>query len=248
MRMLARIGYTLAGLALVAPSAARAGMPIAAPRPYHTAAPKGRKATAVIRPQAPEHLCAECQRQKLMAQTGVNIPPPPALPAGEMMPGEVCTKCGAPTAVVLRGNATPAPAPAPVVTDAASAVTVTSADAPGRAVVGGDDAQTGYAATGAEPTPIGVVSPRFASAAPASPVGSRDASVMPTSMGSNPIAPNNTNKPRVLQHLFGISDLRRDWADMRERRHDKSTHAMIPYGPQTSTVQDVPASVVYGRR
>jgi len=246
MRMLARIGYTLAGMALVAPAAARAGMPIPATGPSSSGMPKARKVAAMKRTTAPEHLCAECQRQKLMAQTGVNIPPPPALPPGEMMPGEVCTKCGAPTAVVLRGNATPAPAP--VVTGAGSAVMVTSADAPGRAVVGGDDAPTGYATTGAEPAPIGVVSSRFASAAPATPAGSRDASVMPTSMGSNPIAPNNTNKPHVLQHLFGISDLRRDWADMRERRRDSSSHAMIPYGPQTSTVQDVPASVVYGRR
>ena len=90
MRMLARIGCTLAGLALVAPAVAQAGVPNGAPGPYNS----GVKAKAKKKAKAPERLCAECQRQKTMKETKAHIPPPPPLPPGTPLVGGACTHCG----------------------------------------------------------------------------------------------------------------------------------------------------------
>jgi hypothetical protein len=238
MRLLARIGYTLAGLALMAPAAARAGMPIPAPGPYTAGMPTS-KATALKKKQSEVRLCANCQRLKLMKETGANIPIPEPLPPGIPVAGQECTKCGAPTAVVLSGPLPPRSTPA----------IVGDRSAPGLAVVGGDDSSAvGYAANGADPVPIGTVQPRLASTIPmpSRPGSPRDGSVMPTSMAPEPIAPKAHNRPHMLSHLFGISAIGRDWAEARERKAEEK-HASIPYGPQTSKVTELPASMVYGR-
>lgn len=217
MRVLARISLTLAGLALLAPAASRAGMPVPS-----LAAMKTKKAVK----SAPKKLCPSCQYRAAMAQ-GLRVPPPPPLPAGAPARGERCSQCGQPTAVVSTGAADPT-------------------RLAGRAVVGGA-APVGLAMPG-EPMPIGVVGPRVAAAAPAAAAaGPRDPAVMPTSMASDPIRPAGANRPHVVSHLLGLSGIGRERAEARARRKEER-HAMIPYGQQPNPVQDVPASVVYGRR
>jgi len=226
MRVLARIGYTLAGLALLAPAAARAGMPV----PANTQAKVKKKSV-----KAPKKLCAVCQYKKMLAQ-GLRVPPPPPLPAGSPVRGEQCGECGALTAVVSSGKLY-----------RSDAAMVVADSTPGRAVVGGP---AEYMAAAGEPTPIGAVAPRFAAAAPTSlapGAGPRDSAVMPTSMASDPITPGPSRRPHVLSHLFGVSAIGRDWSERRERAKEEK-HAMIPYGPQAAPVTDVPASLVYGRR
>lgn len=234
MRVLARIGYTLAGLALIAPAATQAGMPIPAPGPYTAGMPKAKA------PAKAKRFCANCQRQKLMAETGANIPAPPPLPAGVPVPGEVCSRCSAPTAVVTSNSA-------PIATCSGPGMVVDHSP-PGRAVVGGTTGEAGYASVGgpSEPAPVGVVSARYAANGYQGAAGSRDASVMPTSAGRDPVSPNTHSNPRVLSHLFGLSGIGRERALIRERRKEE-THARIPYGQQAQQVNDVPASLIYGR-
>jgi hypothetical protein len=237
MRTLARMGYTLAGLALLAPSAANAGMPISGGTPWvagQKPSKPGLFKSAAAKPgqkQAGVRLCAECERVRVMAAEGVSIPPPPPLPPGTVVRGEICTQCGRPAAVLagrLPGRSLP---------------TFGGAE-PGRAVVG--DAPM-FAGNGVDPVPIGAVQPRLASAIPTGPSNTRDASVMPTSMASDPVAPLGHNRPKVLSHLLGLSALGRDRSEANTRRKDEK-HAMIPYGPQGApAVTDVPASMVYGR-
>jgi hypothetical protein len=234
MSSLARMGYALAALALIAPAAAWAGMPQMASDPTGSGIPrlfKHKKSLA----HKPERLCAECQRVKLMKEKGVQIPPAPPLPPGRVMTGETCTRCGAAVAVLVT--------PQPVFGE--SPLNVADA-APGRAVVGGEP--TGYAVFGTEPAPIGVAPSRLASAMPAAPPGGpRDPAVMPTSVARDPIAPPGQNRPHVLSHLFGVSRIGRDRAEVNARKIEEK-HASISYGSPTQAVQDVPASVVYGRR
>lgn len=75
MHVLARIGYTLAGLALFTPAFAQAGMPAFGPSNKPKAATK-----------APNRLCGECQRAKLLFDKGVAVSPPPALPPRDPRP------------------------------------------------------------------------------------------------------------------------------------------------------------------
>lgn len=234
MRVFARVACTLAALILLVPAAALAGMP-------PMAKPKKKKVAA----QAAQKLCAQCQYQKLVAE-GKRVPPPQPLPAGAPVKGEVCTHCGAPTAVVMDGQMY-------------RASMMAANDAPGRAVADGQP--DAYVMTG-EPLPIGVVSPVLAGGVPAmgmpmggpmaGPVGMpgagpRDASVMPTSMASDPISARGSNGPHILSHLFGLSELGRSRSEHRERAKEEQ-HAMIPYGTTANPVTEVPANVVYGRR
>ena len=238
MRMLARMGYTLVGLALIAPSAARAGMPVDASTPWmprQTASKPGlfkASAAKATQKRVGERLCADCNRVRVMAAEGVAIAPPPPLPPGMVVRGEMCTQCGRPAAVLagrLPSRNMPGQGPEA-----------------GRAVV--DDSPM-FVGNGIDPAPIGTFQPRLAAAVPPiGPRGTLDASVMPTSVASDPVAPMVHNRPHVLSHLLGVSAWGRDRADAKERKKEEQ-HAMIPYGPQGQpTVTEVPASLVYGKR
>lgn len=231
MRVLARIGCALAGLALMAPMSARAGLPA-----FQSA--KAKKAAAKTTSTA-EKLCANCVRNKLMAEKGVNVPPPPPLPAGTVISANMCTRCGQPVAV-LAGPLPPSrslPGPA----------------APGMMMAG---EAPGYASTmgdipgGMDPAPIGSVQPRLAAATnipmPNTRLGLRDAAVMPTSTASEPIVGPEANRPHVISHMIGITAIGRTRREERERRRRES-HASIPYGTIDQTVQELPSRMVYGR-
>jgi hypothetical protein len=228
MRVLARISCTLAGLALAAPAAATAD------DAYSTTAPAPAKAPHKHRWSlfGGERLCAECQRAKVKAKDGVDVPPPPPLP-GPAVNGGACVACGTPTQVMAsHGNVTVSP--------------MMPGTAPGMASVGGDP--VGYAAVGNDPAPIGMYEPRLAAAAPVrGPAGAqRDSAVTASGYSPTTVSPMPSNRPHVLSHLLGVSAIGRDAREARERRREEK-HASIPYGTQTSAVNDVPAKVVYGR-
>jgi hypothetical protein len=172
-----------------------------------------------------QHLCAECQRAKLQAQ-GVNIPPPPPLPGGVVTDGGVCTTCQAGQGMVVSGPT------------------------PGYAVVGGDSAP-GYAVVGgqvptADPSPIGVVQARAGRAPGRS--ASSDRSVMAASApASDPIRPPGSNRPHIISHLFGFSEIGREFREERQRKNGEK-HAAIRYDQQPQKITELPASKVYGSR
>ncbi len=248
MRVLARIGFTLAGLAVVAPAGARAGLPIVAGAPWSPAQQQQQQQQAQQASQpsskpslfrsskpatptasTPERLCAECQRNRLKAQQGISVPPPPPLPPGTVIRANMCTLCGQPAAV-LAGRL---PAPSRM-TPPQNPTMVADRGEPGRAVVGGDMA--GYAAVGNDPAPIGMVQPRLAAAgAPgmmgagmgqAGP-GTRDGSVMPTAAAtspSDPVMPQHHSRPHIISHLLGLSAIGRERADGEPRTPRKKNH------------------------
>jgi hypothetical protein len=69
---------------------------------------------------------------------------------------------------------------------------------------------------------------------------------MPTSVSTDPIVNSVYHRPHILSHLVGASAIGRDRADARARRKEER-HASISYGTPATPIQDVPASVVYGR-
>ena len=227
MRLRARLSLALFGLALAVPTAAwaqRPANPAASGGPHrHTKGLFGNKRS-----------CNECQVKELAAQ-GILVPPPPApIPDGAIVSQGECMTCQS----------------GPIVS---GPMIVQDGSTPGHAVVGG--AAPGYAVVGGEvpsgePTPIGMVNPSLASSVPpaaAGRPGTMDRSLTPTSMAPNPIRPKTHNDPRVISHLLGISDLGRGRRAARERK-EREDHARISYGPTNSRVNEVPASVIYGRR
>ncbi len=117
--------------------------------------------------------------------------------------------------------------------------------APGIAVAGGTE-------PGAGPSPIGVATARRGFLARRSPTAApADNAVMPSSIApaSDPIDPGGSGNPYVLSHLFGLAAFRRDIKDgleaKQQRKRDK--HAALSYDPATEKVQELPASMVYGR-
>ncbi len=234
MRVLARIGYTLAGLAMIAPAATLAGMPIPAPGPYNSG--KTTK-SSVAKPSG--RLCGDCLRAKLMAEKGVSVSSPPALPPGTPVRGGSCTRCGRPAMVLSGANIPSRSMPTSNVGMAYEAA--------GHATTGDEGAT--FVSNGVDPAPIGVMQPRLASATPMSApaAGSMDPSVMAASATvSEPAGMAKANRPHVISHLLGISDIGRERGERRERR-TRESHASIPYGQAPAPVADVPASVVFGR-
>jgi hypothetical protein len=238
MRVLARISCTLAGLALAAPVAAWADPP-----------PTADPAAAPVKPHkhrrslfGGERLCAECQRARAMALDGVNVPPPPAYPPGVVINGGDCATCGNPRPVLARGGSL-TESPGAVAAPAAGTALAASA---GHAAVSGES--PGYAAVGSEPAPIGVVQPRVAAVAPARKPGAGpfDGAVAPSSYSPAPPQPPGVNRPHIIAHLLGISDMRHALHESMDRHLDDA-HAAISYGPQEPTVTELPAKAVYGK-
>ena len=236
MHVLARIGYSLAGLALIAPAIAHAGMPIPAPGPYNS----GKAPRASIFRSG--KLCADCQRAKVLFDQGVNVTSPPALPPGTPVRGGNCSRCGR-TAVVVSGPMTPTPY-MPAAPAAPSAVAY---EPPGQMMAGGE---ANYVSNGYDPTPIGTVQPRLMTAIPVpgnAPRGAVDPAIMAaTATVSEPVGMAKANRPHVLSHLFGFSDFGRERAERREKV-TREGHASIPYGQAPEVPHELPASVVFGR-
>ncbi|WP_165219921.1 hypothetical protein [Aquisphaera insulae] len=267
MRTLARIGLGLCGLALVAPSMAKAADdPVAA---------GGEVVTAVV--QAPKHqhkglfgsrYCVECQRARAKKRDGVDVPPPPAvLPAGAI-PGQVVHshgQPGVPCAACEAGTVVSGPVTIvenyPAGHASVGGPAMASANAPGHAVVGPGEMNPSAMAD-AGPSPVGV----SRSAMPYRPAGPQTAALgtRPGS-GSSPYDPAvktssipaaqtgidgaSTGRPHVIGHLIGVSGLRHDIQARRAARGDKAreAHAAITYDPAGQSVSDLPAEMVYGK-
>ncbi len=226
MRLRARMSLALFGLSLAVPTAVHAQGPA---RPGAPGGPH-RHTTGLF---GNKRSCTECQVKELAAK-GIHIPPPPApIPDGAIVSGEECMACQS----------------APIVS---GPMTFQDGSAPGHAVVGG--AASGYAVVGGEgpstePTPIGVVNPGLASNVPpvvAGRPGTMDRSLTPTSMAPNPIRPKTHNDPKIVSHLLGLPELGRGRRAARAR--EREAHAKISYGPANGQLNEVPASVIYGRR
>ena len=123
---------------------------------------------------------------------------------------------------------------------------------PGYAVVGGGAAEP----AGVDPAPVGVSravqsqwnNPRLASMPPRAGVASYDPSVQPSSMipPQTALDTQTSTRPHILSHLFGIGGISRH---IRESREDKErdAHASIAYDTPSQPVNEVPASVIYGK-
>ncbi len=78
--------------------------------------------------------------------------------------------------------------------------------------------------------------------------GVYDPSVLPSSMipAQTALADSPSGRPHVISHLLGFGGISRH---IREKREDKQreAHASIAYDTPAKPVQDLPASVVYGK-
>jgi hypothetical protein len=132
---------------------------------------------------------------------------------------------------------------------------------PGRAIAGGT-------LPASEPAPIGVIQGRYAyqpqgpnMGAPGAAVaggraarsrggpapGVSDPAVMATSFATEPYDPGGHNRPHILTHLFGLDGIGQHRREERERRA-REKHASISYqAVGESTVNDLPAKMVYGK-
>lgn len=253
MHCLARNGLAALGLALAAPSFGWAQQDHESPQPE-----------AKTDPGRPQHrhrrtlfggeiLCAECQRAKVKAEDGVDIPPPPPLlPPGPVVPEGRCEPCERAGAVVpspiASGPMRSGPAasgPRVVQGNGAPGHAVVGGEAPGRAVVGGGPT------VAAEPAPIGLAQSRTAAAGAPIPAAGRpikgpsDRAVAPS--GFTPIAPPGSNRPHIIEHALGLSAIGRHAREERERR-SRERHAATAYDQKEPDVAELPASMVYGRR
>jgi hypothetical protein len=247
MRFRARLVLGLYGVALAVPAVVMAG-PLGDDESIATQAPPQMQAE-------PHHHkglfgrrhCVECQRARVKAQDGIDVPPPPSIDSG--MQGQVmvdpahCPTC--------QGNMVVAgPMPGH------------DAHAAGYAVVGGPGGPEapGYAVvgemmTGAEPAPVGVSKmrnhgakdPRMAAMGGQPGSGPLDPSVVPTNLppAQAAIASPPSNRPHIISHLFGLPML----GQMRREREDKERdrHASIAYGQLEKPVSELPASMVYSK-
>jgi hypothetical protein len=227
MRFRARLILGVYGLALAAPAVVTAAGPGDDEAGY-----------AVVggQPQAAHHThkgllgrrhCVECQRAYVKAHDGVDIPAPPPIEPGVVMagPGGRCATCEGGT--IVSGP-------------------MASAHAPGYAVVG-------EGTQGFDPVPVGVyragrAQPGMAAMGQRPGASGYDASVVPTGMPPAQVAlagPEH-NRPHIISHLFGIpkfGQIRRDWDDK-----ERQKHAAIAYDQPNQKVNELPASVVYGKK
>ena len=189
-------------------------------------------------------LCARCA-----AAQNLSMMPPGKIVACAHSKNGVCTACQAalalPGKIVMVGPPTTSGAPGRAMASSGAA----SRGLPGSAVAPFDGAS-------GDPTPIGVVQANFSPGAPAgmaAPMG--DPSSMPgravAEAGPGPAPfrhnPTSSTNPHIFGHLFGWSGLGAERSDAKMKRK-LETHAMIHYDNEGSTVNELPASTVYGKR
>ena len=230
------------------------GKPVAMAPAAGSAAPTAAKHTHKHKLRT---VCAGCAKKQEDAMAGAKIV------ACAHSKNGVCPACR--TLLEMPGTVTmgaPMAAPAP------------NAEAPGRAMVSSGPAgqpgmnpnQPQYAAQAAvydpsmtpEPTPIGVMQTNYARpgmmpAAPAAGGVPTASSMMPghglAGTSANPAPyqhkPTSSANPHVVGHLLGLKSLGSDWREQRDRRKTEA-HASIPYNTDGTTINELPASVVYG--
>ena len=244
MRRLARLSLATMGLALALPVAARADVDLPVP-----ASGVDETVTRTVVVPVPPHkhtgklklkprLCEKCAAAKPAPVIATANSTPLNMEGAKIVscshnPNSVCKDCQAllamPGAMMVAGPSNPAP-PVRVASDAA----------PGRAVVSGN-----------EPEPIDVMRTNYA--ANVTPVGQPApgrAAVKSASSGRAPfLSPSPESSPHILGHLFGVSEMRNDFKDWRgaRGRQKRDAHAAVRYGPEASRVEELPASMVFGK-
>jgi hypothetical protein len=78
--------------------------------------------------------------------------------------------------------------------------------------------------------------------------GSYDPSVMPTSVPPppTPMPGPGHNRPHVISHMLGLPIIGKRYEERVEKRRE--LHSAEAYGPSNEKVNELPASMVYGRR
>ena len=112
------------------------------------------------------------------------------------------------------------------------------------------------------PTPIGVMQANFAQpgamagAMPAAPSSVPTASSLQpghaVAEAGNTPAPfmrksTSSNNPMIITHLLGFRNYAADWREQHNNKKNQA-HASIPYNNDGTTINELPASVVYGRQ
>ncbi len=187
--------------------------------------------------------CVECQRARVKAHDGVEIPPPPS-PSGMIYQGQVIST-------------------SPVIVGDPHGMIVNGSQETGYTVVGpgGPEDMTGYAVVGgpapsAEPAPIGLArggqnpwaDPRMAAMAPRpGGAGPYDPSVVPSSMppAQSAVAGPGHDRPHIISHILGLPLMGTHRRQREEREREK--HAAIAYGDPKQKVTELPSSMVYGK-
>lgn len=216
-------------------------MPVAAPAPH---AHKFRT------------LCANCAKKQEMA-----------MPAGRIVAcahskNGVCPTCQA--LLAMPGTVTMGSPAAPAIGEAPGRAMVSNTPSarptPGMNPFAQSNPVTAVynPSSGPEPTPIGVMQTNYAQPGMV-PTGASSvptaASLQPghalAESGANP-APfqhksTSSVNPHILGHIFGYSGRYSEW---REEQNNKkaAAHASIPYNNEGTTVNEIPASMVYGHR
>ena len=262
MRSLARTSLGMLGLALIAPMGVNAqNVPSAAPAGYQpaaavAAAPTGLDGQALPAPApavgAPHKhrgrvLCAKCAAKQAASL------PPGRIVGCEHSKNGVCTACAA--ALNMPGQF--------VVS------TGRPVEAPGRAVASNGSSPSGHAAqpggngpavaydnSMAEPTPVGVVQANFSQAAP---MGAPAMNVPQASQPGRAVAESTSGRdpyqaksgsfphPHIIAHLFGLTGIGAERAEEKARRKAEA-HAMISYDAGSAPVEELPASMVFGKK
>ncbi len=72
---------------------------------------------------------------------------------------------------------------------------------------------------------------------------------MPTSIppAPQPIDPGAANRPHIISHVLGLSSIGRERREEAAKRRGQK-HASIRYGEAEEKLNELPSSVVYGRR
>jgi hypothetical protein len=256
MRVHARLVLVLFGLALAVPA-------------WVVAAPlgDGDPASEEVSPQPPPHPhnglfgwrhCVICQRARAKAESGINVPPPPSLGPAGGMPAPAAGVYD--HAMIAAGATCPACQGQVVVT---GPTTIVTNSAPGYAVIGEPGAATpGYAVVGgpagpgAEPTPIGVArnqqppsaDPRMAAMGPRPGSSPYDPAVVPSSLPPGQVAlagPDHNSRSVIIAHAVGFPKLGQRRREREEKERQK--HAAIAYDQSSRAVNELPASMVYGK-
>ncbi len=207
-------------------------------------------------------LCASCASKQEMSMQGMQVV------ACAHSKNGVCPACR--TLLEMPGTVTVGnPAPNAPAGEAPGHAMVSSGPAnqpamnPAQAQYANQSAVYNPGMMGAEPSPIGVMQTNYAqpgtmAAAPAGPAMMPNSvptasSMMPghsmAESGGNP-APfqrktTSSSNPYIISHIMGWRNVAKEW---REQKDDRKTqaHASIPYNTDGTTINELPASVVYG--
>ncbi len=276
MRCLARTSLGMLSLALIAPmgvsaqdlsTSAPAGYgpsaPAASPAPVGpdgkplmaTDGPAPAPVAATPAPAPHQHsgrtLCARCAAKQ------ANAMPPGKIVGCAHSRNGVCTACQA--ALNSPGQFVVMSAPAPEVPGRAVASKGRLTDETQMAARSGRALADGpYASPSADPMPVGVVQANYMPVAPlgmpaayAPQASAPGRAVAESPAGHDPYQAKGSDfpHPHILGHLFGWSGIGSGRAEEKARRKSEA-HAMIRYedGSQTAAVDDLPASMVYGKK